>query len=117
MTMRIRLRQWSAFAGTFSLAVGSHGCSENAAPTEIALPAVVVREVEVRDVDVEIQSPIEPKPIAEVEVGSKVVGYLESVLVDRGDRVMRGQMLAVVRPSDQAAQLLSARGSLAEAHA
>ncbi len=93
------------------------GCSQDGPATESAPPVVVVREVEVRDVDVQVASPIELRPVAEVEVGSKIVGYLESVLVDRGDRVARGQALAVVRPSDQTAQLIGARGALAEAQA
>jgi RND family efflux transporter MFP subunit len=37
------------------------------------------------------------------------------VLVDRGDRVKRGQLLALVRPSDLPDQLVAARGSLTQA--
>lgn len=103
--------------GIWMLAAASHGCSQGASPEAAAAPSVVVREIEVRDVDVEVNSPIELRAIAEVEVGSKLGGYLESVLVDRGDRVTRGQVLAMLRPGDQTAQLMGARGSLAEARA
>ena len=47
--------------------------------------------------------------------GSKTLGYLDAVLVDRGDRVTRGQLLALVRPSDLPDQLAAARSTLAQA--
>jgi RND family efflux transporter MFP subunit len=66
-------------------------------------------------VPVEVEAPVELRPILQAEVGSKTLGYLDTVLVDRGDRVRRGQLLALVRPSDLPDQLASARGSLAQA--
>jgi len=80
-------------------------------------PAVTVAAVQVRDVPVEIRSPVDLRPILQAEVGAKTLGYLDAVLVDRGDRVRRGQLLAVVRPSDLPDQLESARGALAQAQA
>src|SRR6185369_11250671 len=50
----------------------------------------------------------------QADVGSKVLGYLDAVLVDRGDRVRKGQILALVRPSDLPDQLAAARGALAQ---
>jgi len=46
-------------------------------------------------------------------VTSKTLGYLDAVLVDRGDKVKTGQLIALVRPSDLPDQLVAARGSLA----
>jgi len=72
-------------------------------------PAVTVAPVTVRDVPVEIHAPVDLRPIAQADVGSKTLGYLDAVLVDRGDKVKKGQLLALVRPSDLPDQLESAR--------
>lgn len=80
-------------------------------------PAVTVAGVDVRDVPVEIRAPVDLRPLEQADVGAKTLGYLDAVLVDRGDRVRRGQLLAVVRPSDLPDQLAAARGTLAQAQA
>lgn len=77
-------------------------------------PLVAVEAVRPRNVRVEVRAPIDLRPIAQADVGSKTLGYLEAVLVDRGDTVRRGQLLALVRPSDLPAQLNAARGNLAQ---
>jgi len=73
--------------------------------------------VEVRDVAVEVRAPVDLRPIALADVGAKTVGYLDAVLVDRGDRVRKGQLVALVRPSDLPDQLAAARGVLLQAEA
>src|SRR5215510_10454046 len=78
-------------------------------------PMVSVAKVEARDVAVEVRAPVDLRPLAQADVGSKTLGYLDAVLVDRGDRVKRGQVLALVRPSDLPDQLAAARGQLAQA--
>lgn len=65
----------------------------------------------------EVRAPIELRPLAQADVGSKTLGYLDAVLVDRGDKVKRGQLLALVRPSDLPDQLVAARGTLSQAQA
>ena len=80
-------------------------------------PAVTVAPVTVRDVPVEIRAPIDLRPLAQADASAKTVGYLDAVLVERGDKVRRGQTLAVVRPSDLPDQLAAARGALAQAQA
>jgi RND family efflux transporter MFP subunit len=80
-------------------------------------PTVTVAAVVVRDVPVEIRAPIDLRPIAQADAGAKTIGYLDAVLVDRGDRVRRGQTLAIVRPSDLPDQLSASRGALAQAQA
>jgi RND family efflux transporter MFP subunit len=77
-------------------------------------PSVVVVPVEVRDVPVEVQAPVDLRPLEQVEVGSKVLGYLDAIFVDRGDRVKKGQLIALVRPSDLPGQVAAARGSYAQ---
>jgi RND family efflux transporter MFP subunit len=53
----------------------------------------------------------------QADVGSKTLGVLDTVFVDRGDHVKRGQLLALVRPSDLPDQLAAARGTLAQTQA
>src|SRR5262245_56034424 len=50
---------------------------------------------------------IEPDAVA--EVGSPMAGVIQSVLVERGDRVTRGQVLAVLRNDVERAALETAR--------
>src|SRR6185436_14964334 len=77
-------------------------------------PLVVVSKVATRDVPVEVRAPVDLRPLEHADVGSKALGYLDAVLVDRGDKVKRGQILALVRPSDLPDQLAAARSSLAQ---
>ena len=77
-------------------------------------PLVSVARVEARDVPVEVRAPVDLRPLIQAEVGSKTLGYLDAVLVDRGDHVARGQLLALVRPSDLPDQLIAARSNLAQ---
>lgn len=88
-----------------------------AAPRQRPPPAVTSAAVLVRDVPVEVRSPVDLRPLQQADVGAKAIGYLDAVLVDRGDRVKRGQLLAVVRPSDLPDQLSAARGTLAQLQA
>lgn len=93
------------------------GSRSNAATRTRPAPLVVVTKVTARDVPVEVRAPVELRPLAQAEVGSKTLGYLDAVLVERGDKVKRGQLLALVRPSDLPDQLVAARGTLTQAQA
>jgi RND family efflux transporter MFP subunit len=106
--------------GLAALSLGSLGtcaCSNRteAAPKARPAPLVVVSKLTARDVPVEIRAPVELRPLAQADVGAKAIGYLDAVLVERGDTVKRGQLLALVRPSDLPDQLVTARGTLAQA--
>src|SRR5204862_6104890 len=78
-------------------------------------PLVAVARVSVRDVEETVRAPVDLRPLLQADVGAKTLGYLDAVLVDRGDRVTRGQLLALVRPSDLPDQLAAARSTLAQA--
>ena len=80
-------------------------------------PLVAVAKVTVRDVEETVRAPVDLRPIQQAEVASKTLGYLDAVLVDRGDRVKKGQLVAVVRPSDLPDQLAAARGTASQAQA
>jgi membrane fusion protein (multidrug efflux system) len=86
-------------------------------PRQRPPPAVTVAPVEVRDVAVELRAPVDLRPLFQADVGSKTLGYLDAVLVDRGDLVRKGQLLAVVRPSDLPDQMEAARVAFENAKA
>ena len=54
------------------------------------------------------------RPLEQADVGSKVLGYVDAVFVERGDRVKKGQIVALVRPSDLPDQLAAARSSIGQ---
>jgi|APLak6261679142_1056127.scaffolds.fasta_scaffold00077_36 RND family efflux transporter MFP subunit len=80
-------------------------------------PLVVTEQVAVIDVPVLARAPVDVRPIAQADVGSKTVGYLDAVLVDRGDLVKKGQLLALVRPAELSDQLSAAKSAVAQAQA
>ncbi len=84
-------------------------------PRSRPAPLVAIAVAETRDLPVTVRAPVDLRPLISAEVGSKTLGYLDAVLVDRGDRVRRGQVLALVRPSDLPDQLAVARSVLAQA--
>jgi RND family efflux transporter MFP subunit len=89
---------------------------DKAPPTKVRpAPLVVVATAARRDVPVQVHAPVDLRPLLQVDVGSKTLGVLDAVLVDRGDKVRKGQLLALVRPSDLPDQLTAARSSLAQA--
>ncbi len=98
------------------VAAGRRGGTARAAAVRPP-PAVTVAPVEVRDVAVELRAPVDLRPLFQADVGSKTLGYLDAVLVDRGDVVKKGQLLAVVRPSDLPDQMEAARVAFENAKA
>jgi membrane fusion protein (multidrug efflux system) len=100
--------------GSAALLVGACGNKSGSAQKARPAPMVVVAKVAVRDVPVEIHAPVDLRPLAQAEVGSKTLGYLDAVLVDRGDKVKHNQLVALVRPSDLPDQLVASRGVLAQ---
>jgi len=97
-------------ASLFSCGKGDAGAAAKTRPP----PLIVVQKVEAHDVPVEVRAPVDLRPLEQADVGSKVLGYIDAVLVDRGDRVRKGQLVALVRPSDLPDQLAAARGTLAQ---
>jgi RND family efflux transporter MFP subunit len=97
----------------------SAGCSSKSAKgsPERPPPLVSVAKLEKRDIDVEVHAPVDLRPLFQAEVGSKTLGYLDAVLVDRGDKVKRGQIVALIRPSDLPDQLAASKGALAQSQA
>jgi membrane fusion protein, multidrug efflux system len=94
--------------------LGACSRAPTAAPKSRPAPSVVVSKVVARDVPVEVQAPVDLRPLEQADVGSKVLGYVDAIFVERGDRVKKGQILALVRPSDLPDQLAAARSSIGQ---
>lgn len=90
----------------------ARGAEEGGARRGRPPPLVTTTRLVPRAVQVEAGGPIDLRANTAVEVGSRVLGYLDRLEVDRGDRVRRGQLLATVRPSDLPDQLAATRGAL-----
>lgn len=115
--MRAGARFWRILVGA-GFAAGLVYCGQGKKGIQARPPPQVsVARVEIRDVPVELRAPIDLRPLTQADVGSKTLGYLDAVLVDRGDPVKRGQIVALVRPSDLPDQLAAARSTLAQAEA
>ena len=100
-----------------ALAAAACGSKQDPAARQRPPPLVAVARPQVRDVPVAVRAPVDLRPLLTADIGSRTLGYLDAVLVDRGDRVRRGQVLALVRPSDLPDQLAAARAALGQSHA
>jgi len=96
------------------MAVGCTKDQSGSVPKARPAPSVVVTKVIARDVPVEVQAPVDLRPLEQADVGSKVLGYVDAIFVERGDRVKKGQIVALVRPSDLPDQLAAARSSIGQ---
>src|SRR5215831_20709184 len=113
--MRGRELQVLLFAA--AVAGGLHCSGKENANRSRPPPTLTVQRVQRRDVPVEVHAPVDLRPLEQADVGSKILGYIDAVLVDRGDRVKKGQLVALVRPSDLPDQLAAARSALEMAEA
>src|SRR5215468_1404373 len=113
----MRGRHFQVLLIAAAIACGLHCSKKETANRSRPPPTVTVQRVQRRDVPVEIHAPVDLRPLEQAEVGSKTLGYLDAVFVDRGDLVKKGQLVALVRPSDLPDQLSAARSGLAQAQA
>lgn len=106
-----------------SLALVLAGCQSGPGPKVVAPPpvAVTVGRCERQTVVRQVQLPGDVKAFREAQLYARVSGYLDSITVDRGDRVVEGQLLARVRLPEaerEQAQVQAVRArSLAELEA
>ena len=77
-----------------------HGRARAVAADASGAPVVAVARVAREDLFREITFPAEFRPYAEVELHAKVSGYVKEMKVDIGDRVMAGELLAVLDVTD-----------------
>jgi multidrug efflux pump subunit AcrA (membrane-fusion protein) len=73
------------------------GCKGGPPPARTRpAPSVTVAPVEIRDVPVEITAPVDLRPLAQAGVSAMTIGDLDAVLVDRGVRLARLDLLAAL---------------------
>lgn len=96
------------------LLAGCARAQSGSGPKGRPAPSVVVAKVVARDVPIEVVAPVDLRPLEQADVGSKVLGYVDAIFVERGDRVKKGQIVALVRPSDLPDQLAAARSSIGQ---
>jgi len=72
------------------------GSAETNAPTDDSAPTVAVEKAARADLSRSLTLTAEFIPFQEVEVMSKVAGYIKKINVDIGDRVHTGQVLAIL---------------------
>ncbi len=82
-------------------------------------PTVAVAKAGVEDLSRDLNMTAELRPFQEIEVMAKVAGYVKAMHVDIGDRVKKGQLLAVLEVPEMADDMARAtsalKGSEAEA--
>ena len=70
--------------------------SSRAATVAVEKPTVAVVKAEMNDLSRTLTLAAEFRPFQEIDVHAKVAGYLKTILVDVGDQVKEGQLLAVL---------------------
>jgi multidrug efflux pump subunit AcrA (membrane-fusion protein) len=95
------MRAHSLIAGLAVLSIALASCSrpgsaETNAATEDSAPTVAIEKAARADLSRSLSLTAEFIPFQEVEVMSKVAGYIKKINVDIGDRVQTGQVLAVL---------------------
>jgi RND family efflux transporter MFP subunit len=106
------LVRWACLAfGIYSLS----GCSRTgtiaAAAPKQEVPAVAVAKAVRTDLSKDLELTGEFRPYQEVELHAKLAGYLRQINVDVGDRVTKGQVIAILEVPEMAEERLQAAAS------
>ena len=94
----------------------SSSSSNNATPAETRTPIAAV-ELSRRDLSRQLSTSAAVEPRAQVRLAARTTGTVESILVEEGDRVERGELLARLDMSEARAELDRARAVEAQAEA
>ncbi len=78
---------------------------------------VAVAKAAVEDLSRDLSLTAELRPFQEIEVMAKVAGYVKAIYVDIGDRVKKGQLLAVLEVPEMADDLTVGKDELRRAQA
>jgi len=112
----------AALAAAAGLAAGAAGCADgarasSAAPAESPLPAVAAVRADAGAVESTLELSGNLVPDTRVDIRSKLPGTLDQVLVQVGDRVTTGQVLATLDRREIDAQVDAADAAIAVARA
>ena len=104
----------TTLAGVLSLATGCADSGQAAAESErkAGPTTVAVARVARHDLARELELAAEFRPYQEIDLHAKVSGYLKSIYVDVGDRVARGQLVAVLEVPELAQELAQAKSGV-----
>ena len=80
-------------------------------------PTVAVAKAAVEDLSRDLSLTAELRPFQEIEVMAKVSGYVKTIHVDIGDRVRKGQLLAVLEVPEMADDLARGKATLKKSEA
>lgn len=105
-----------AGAALFLSACGQKPAPQAAAPQGRSVQAPVA-VVALAPVPVTTEAPGTVVSDQQVQLSSRVMGYIRRIAVHEGDRVRKGQLLFAVDPSDIQSQVAQARAGLAQAQA
>lgn len=97
--------------------VGGIGIYRAIAPSQTAQTQLLSAPVERRSLSITISVNGIVEPEHSINVSPKTAGYLEQLLVDEGDRVRQGQVIAYMDTTDLQGQLMQAQGQYAQQQA
>jgi RND family efflux transporter MFP subunit len=111
------MRRRYLVAGAAVLAVVTASCSrEGSAKTQTPdrndIPAVAVQKVTRNDLSHSLALTAEFTPYQEVDIMSKVAGFVKQINVDIGDRVRAGQVLATLEVPEMADDIVKAAATV-----
>lgn len=116
-SISINRKSTTILALTASLVLVLSACSEKEkekGQVKIEQPKAVnykTAPVQFINPEYEISVPAELKPYEQVALFAKVTGFVKKMYVDRGDRVRKGQLLAVLEAPEMQQQYLSDKSS------
>jgi len=80
-------------------------------------PKIALAKVESRSLSRTVPLTAELTPYLQTDIEARVPGYVEKVLVDRGSKVRRGQLLVVLSAPEMGSQTSASEGGLHQAEA
>ncbi|MGD1147587.1 MAG: efflux RND transporter periplasmic adaptor subunit [Thermoanaerobaculaceae bacterium] len=92
-------------------------CSRSREAKAHQAPTVAVARVAVEDLTRDLSLTAELRPFQEIEVMAKVAGFVKAIYVDIGDRVKKGQLLALLEVPEMVDDLASGRAALKRSEA
>ena len=111
-TSMLRFRFVAAIATAlllFAASCSKPGSAEPKSSVSDPLPVIAVQRAELNNLSHNLALTAEFTPYQEVDVMSKVAGFIKQINVDIGDRVHKGQMLATLEVPEMTDDLTKAR--------
>jgi HlyD family secretion protein len=110
-------KRWLGLLCLSLLAGGSYWAFQRSASAPPAGPRPTIVEVERKDLAITVSSNGTVEPEQLVNVSPKTTGIMTRLLVEEGDRVSQGQIIAYMDDSNLRGQFTQAQGQLAKAQA